>query len=42
MYQDFKDLLAEFHAQSVKYLIGGGHAASFHGQPRATEDTDLF
>jgi len=42
MYQDFKDLLSAFHAQRVKYLIVGGYAVSFHGQPRATKDIDLF
>ena len=42
MYRDFKDLLSAFHAHSVKYLIVGGYAVSFHGQPRATKDMDLF
>lgn len=42
MYQGFKDLLSAFHAQSVKYLIVGGYAVSFHGQPCATKDIDLF
>jgi hypothetical protein len=42
MYQDFKDLLSAFHAQSVKYLIIGGYAVSLHAQPRATKDLDLF
>lgn len=42
MYQDFKDLLSAFHAQGVKYLIVGGYAVSFHAQPRATKDLDLF
>jgi hypothetical protein len=42
MYQDFKDLLSVFHAHSVKYLIVGGYAVSFHGQPRATKDLGLF
>jgi hypothetical protein len=42
MYQDFKDLLSAFHAHSVKYLIVGGYAVSFHSQPRATKDLDLF
>ncbi len=42
MYQDFKDLLSAFNAQNVKYLIVGGYAVSFHGQPRATKDIDLF
>jgi hypothetical protein len=34
--------LSAFHAHSVKYLIVGGYAVSFHGQPRATKDLDLF
>jgi hypothetical protein len=42
MYKDFKDLLSSFHAHGVKYLIVGGYAVSFHGQPRATKDIDLF
>jgi hypothetical protein len=40
MYEDFKDLLSAFHAHSVKYLIVGGYAVSFHSQPRATRDID--
>lgn len=42
MYQDFKDLLSAFHARNVRYLIVGGYAVSFHGQPRATKDLDIF
>ncbi len=42
MFQDFKDLLSAFNAHSVKYLIVGGYAVSFHAQPRATKDIDLF
>ena len=42
MYQDFKPRLSAFHAHSVKYLIVGGYAVSFHGQPRATKDLDVF
>ncbi len=42
MYKDFKDLLSAFHAHGVKYLIVGGYAVSFHSQPRATKDMDLF
>jgi Nucleotidyl transferase of unknown function (DUF2204) len=42
MYRDFKDLLSAFHAHGVKYLIVGGYAVSFHGQPRATKDIDLY
>jgi hypothetical protein len=42
MYKDFKDRLSAFHAHGVKYLIVGGYAVSFHSQPRATKDLDLF
>lgn len=42
MYPDFKNLLSAFHAQDVKYLIVGGYAVSFYGQPRATKDIDVF
>ena len=38
MFDDFKELLSAFNAQSVKYLIVGGYAVSFHAQPRATKD----
>ena len=41
MFDDFKELLSIFHAHSVKYLIVGGYAVSFHAQPRATKDIDL-
>jgi hypothetical protein len=42
MFDDFKELLSVFNAHSVKYLIVGGYAVSFHAQPRATKDLDLF
>lgn len=42
MFDDFKELLSAFNAHSVKYLIVGGYAVSFHAQPRATKDLDLF
>lgn len=42
MFQDYKDLLSAFNAYGVKYLIVGGYAVSFHAQPRATKDIDLF
>lgn len=40
--KDFKELLSIFNEQKVKYLIVGGYAVSFHAQPRATKDLDLF
>jgi hypothetical protein len=42
MFPDFKELLASFNAHHVKYLIVGGYAVSFHAQPRATKDIDLW
>jgi hypothetical protein len=42
MFDDFKKLLSVFNAHSVKYLVVDGYAVSFHAQPRATKDLDLF
>ena len=42
MLPDFKELLKSFNAHDVKYLIVGGYAVSYHAQPRATKDLDLF
>ncbi|MGO9864465.1 MAG: nucleotidyltransferase [Terriglobales bacterium] len=42
MFDDFKKLLSAFNDHSVKYLVVGGYAVSFHAQPRATKDLDLF
>src|SRR5271165_2717882 len=41
MLDDFKKLLSVFNAHSVKYLVVGGYAVSFHAQPRAT-NLNLF
>ncbi|GAB4132545.1 MAG: nucleotidyl transferase AbiEii/AbiGii toxin family protein [Acidobacteriota bacterium] len=42
MNQDFKDLLAEFNAHEVKYLVIGAYALAVHGKVRATKDLDLW
>jgi len=42
MFDDFKELLSAFNAHHVKYLVVGGYAVSFHAQPRATKDLDIF
>lgn len=42
MYPDFKELLSAFNDKGVKYLVVGGYAVSFHAQPRATKDLDIF
>lgn len=42
MYPDFKDLLSEFNAHRVKYLVIGGYALALHAEPRGTKDLDIF
>lgn len=42
MHPDFKDLLCEFNAQGVEYLVVGAHALAAHGHVRATKDLDLW
>ena len=39
---DFKDLLSALAASSADYLIVGGWAVGFHGEPRYTKDLDLL
>ncbi len=39
---DFLDLLGEFVAAEVEFLVVGAHAMALHGVPRATGDLDLF
>jgi hypothetical protein len=40
--RDFRDLLAEFNACAVEYLVVGAHALAAHGHVRATKDLDLW
>lgn len=40
--QDFADLLEAFADAAVRYLLVGGYAVGFHGQPRFTRDIDLW
>jgi len=42
MEKDQRDLLREFNARSVKYLVVGGYAFSYYAEPRATKDLDIF
>lgn len=42
MSSDFRDLLAEFNAHHVEYLVVGAHALAAHGHVRATKDLDVF
>ncbi len=40
--QDFRDLVAEFNAHEVEYLVVGAHALAAHGIVRATKDIDFW
>ena len=42
MSPDFKDLLSEFNAHSVDYLVVGAYALAAHGRVRATGDLDVW
>jgi len=42
MLKDFLDLLRCLNEYKVKYLIIGGYAVSFYGEPRYTKDIDIF
>jgi len=39
---DFRDLLAEFNAHEVEFLLVGAHALAAHGCVRATKDLDVW
>lgn len=39
---DLIDLLAEFDAEKVEFLLVGGQALALHGYPRFTMDADLW
>jgi hypothetical protein len=39
---DFRDILSEFNAEGVEYLLVGAYALAAHGLPRATGDIDLW
>lgn len=39
---DFRDLFAELSAARSEYLVVGGYALGFHGQPRYTKDVDIW
>ncbi len=42
LHPDFNDLLAEFVAGNVRFVVLGGYAVGHHGKPRATKDLDLL
>ena len=42
MNRDFRDLLAEFNAHGVEFIVVGAHALAAHGHVRATKDLDVW
>lgn len=42
MNPDFRDMLSEFCAADVEFLLVGAYALAVHGFPRATGDMDLW
>ena len=42
MNEDFRDLLAEFNARQVEFVLVGAHAFAAHGHVRATQDLDIW
>lgn len=42
MNPDFRDLLAEFNAHGVEFLVVGAHALAAYGLVRATKDLDVW
>jgi len=42
MSPDFKDLLSEFNAHGVEYIVVGAFALAAHGRIRATGDLDVW
>ncbi len=39
---NFRDLISEFNAEGVEFMIVGAYALAVHGIPRATGDIDLW
>jgi len=40
--KDFREFIGLLNSHRVKFLIVGGHAVTFHGQPRFTADLDVW
>lgn len=40
--RDWKEFLGALISRNVKFLLVGGHAIAIHGNPRLTEDLDVF
>jgi len=42
LHPDFRDLLSEFAAEKVEFLVIGGYAVGHYDRPRYTKDIDLW
>jgi predicted nucleotidyltransferase len=40
--KDFREFIALLNSRRVRFLIVGGHAVTFHGNPRFTADLDVW
>ncbi len=40
--QDFKEFIELLNKNNVRYLVVGGYAVAFHGNPRYTKDLDVW
>lgn len=40
--KDFREFIGLLNSHRVKFLIVGGHAVTFHGNPRFTADLDVW
>ncbi|MFN3652697.1 MAG: hypothetical protein ACK47B_24225 [Armatimonadota bacterium] len=40
--QDFREFLQLLNENQVRYLVVGGYAVAYHGNPRFTKDIDLW
>src|SRR5690349_20310906 len=39
---DFQDFLKSLNSSNVEYLLIGGHAVMYYGEPRNTADMDIW
>ena len=40
--QDFREFIQSLNDNQVRYLVVGGYAVAFHGNPRYTKDLDVW
>ncbi|MEM6265186.1 MAG: hypothetical protein AAGI38_21970 [Bacteroidota bacterium] len=40
--QDFREFIEQLNEKKVSYLVVGGYAVAFHGNPRYTKDIDFW